>query len=137
MVHHGRVSVPRTVGILLIDDQWVVRQGLRMLFQLEPGATVIGEAATALDGLSLAAALGPHVVVMDVEMPGMDGITATSLLMDKQPRCMVIVLTIHNDPVTRARALAAGAWAFVEKERPAELQVALRRAIDSIDTVTQ
>jgi DNA-binding NarL/FixJ family response regulator len=127
----------RTLGVLLIDDQWVVRQGLRLLFQLEPEATIIGEAASALEGLSLAAALRPHVVVMDVEMPGMDGITATSLLMGKQPRCMVIVLTIHGDPVTRARALAAGAWAFIEKERPAELQVALRRAIDSIHTATQ
>ena len=137
MVHERRDNVLRAVGVLLIDDQLAVRQGLRLLFQLDPQATVIGEAATALEGLSLAAALRPDVVVMDVEMPGMDGITATDLLMGAQPRCMVIVLTIHGDPNTRARATAAGAWAFVEKQRPEELQMALRRAMDSIETATR
>ena len=52
---------------------------------------------------------------MDVAMPGMDGITATTLSMGRQPACTVIILTMHGDPGTRARALEAGAWAFVEK----------------------
>jgi len=70
---------------------------------------------------------------MDVAMPGMDGITATTLSMGRQPACTVIILTMHGDPGTRARVLEAGAWAFVEKGRPEERRVAFRQAVASVD----
>jgi DNA-binding NarL/FixJ family response regulator len=120
----------RSLRILLVDDQPMVRQGLRILFGLEPGAAVVGEAGSAAQGLALAASLKPDLVIMDVEMPHMDGITATGLLMATLPDCLVIILSIHGDAATRSRAMAAGAWAFVEKGQPDDLQVAFRRARD-------
>jgi DNA-binding NarL/FixJ family response regulator len=136
MVHHRRDTVGKTVGVLLVDDQPAIRQGLRLLFQLEPGVAVVGEAGTAIEGLSLVADLRPDVVIMDVAMPGMDGITATTLLMGRHPACAVIILTMYGDPAVRARALEAGARAFVEKDRPEELRVAFRQAVASMDLAT-
>jgi DNA-binding NarL/FixJ family response regulator len=119
----------REVNLLLIDDQPAVRHGLRMLCQLEPGVVVIGEAGTALEGLALAEIHKPDVVIMDVEMPGLDGIAATSALIAKHSTCVVIILTIHDDSFTRTRAMAAGAWAFVQKGRPEDLQNTFRQAL--------
>ena len=129
-------TVGKTVGVLLVDDQPAIREGLRLLFQLESGVVVVGEARTAVEGLSLAADLRPDVVIMDVAMPGMDGITATTLLMGRQPACAVIILTVHGDPGVQARALEAGARAFVEKGRPEELRVAFRQTVASMDQAT-
>lgn len=137
MTQHLRGDAHQSVRVLLIDDQVAVRHGLRLLFQLEPEVMIIGEAGTAVEGLSLAVDLQPDVVVMDVEMPGMDGITATGLLLGRQPKCRVIILTIHGDSGTRARALAAGAAAFVEKGLPEQLRVAFRQAISSRGTTIQ
>ena len=125
---HAKTDGRSEVRILLVDDQPEVRCGLRMILQLEAGAVVIGEAGTATEALMLAAALKPHLVIMDVEMPGLDGIAATERLLGMRPECLIIILTIHNRPDIKARAFAAGAWAFVEKGRPEDMRTAFRRA---------
>ncbi len=104
------------IKILLVDDQFTVRQGLKMRFALEADMTVVGEAANGAEALDVAAQLKPDVVVMDVEMPQMDGITATHQLHHVLPQARVVVLSIHGDADTRARAQAAGASAFIEKQ---------------------
>jgi DNA-binding NarL/FixJ family response regulator len=127
MPPHLGTGTPKDVGILLVDDHAAVRQGLRMLFQQEPAAAVIGEASTGAEALALAGNLKPDVVIMDVEMPGMDGIEATALLVAMLPQVAVIILTMHGTSDKRARALAAGARAFVDKSQPEEVGVAFRQ----------
>jgi len=103
------------IRVLLVDDQPAVLHGLRVRFQLEPDMQVVGEASTGSEALTLAQALTPNVVLMDIEMPGMDGIEATAALHTVVPQSAVVILSIHTDRQTRIRAQAAGAIAFVEK----------------------
>jgi len=132
MIPHLSIGTQRDVGILLVDDQPAVRQGLRLLLQLEPAAAVIGEAGTGTEALALARDLKPDVVFMDIAMPGMDGIETMALLVAMLPQVAVIILTMYGTSDTRARALAAGARAFVEKGRPEEVEVAFRQVSDSL-----
>jgi CheY-like chemotaxis protein len=103
------------IRLVLVDDQATVRQGLRMRLLLEPDIIVVGEASSGKEALALVQQLYPDVVLMDVEMPDMDGITATTALCNIVPHCVTVILSIHSDNVTRARAKTAGAKAFVEK----------------------
>lgn len=127
-------NTPKAVKVLLVDDQQYVRTGLRLLLQLEPGTTVIGEAGNGAEAMALAGSLHPDLIIMDVEMPGLDGITSAHRCVDLLPGCVVIMLSIHSRPEMRERALAAGAWAFVEKGKPQELRDTLRRAIGALDS---
>ena len=102
--------------VLLVDDQVSVRRGLRMRLALEPDLSIVGEAPDGATAIQLVAALRPDVVLMDIEMPGMDGITAAAALRAVAPECAVVMLSLHGDRATRARAEAAGAVAFVEKQ---------------------
>lgn len=115
------------INILLVDDQAAVRVGLRMRLALEPDLHVVGEAGNGLEALHAVQALTPDVVVMDVEMPQMDGISATQMLRDLTPQVGVVMLSIHGDAETRERAEAAGAVAFVEKQGPDMLLLAAIR----------
>jgi DNA-binding NarL/FixJ family response regulator len=101
--------------ILLVDDQGSVRQGLRMRLALEADMEVVGEASDGVEALFTAKRLTPDIVVMDVEMPHMDGITATRQLREAMPQIAVIMLSIHGDRDARESAREAGAVAFVEK----------------------
>lgn len=103
------------IRVLLVDDEPVVRRGLRARFQLEPDIEVVGEAINGAEALTLAQTLLPDVVLMDVQMPELDGIAATQALRALVPRCAVVVLSIHDDALSREQARAAGAVAFVQK----------------------
>lgn len=108
------------IDILLVDDQPTVRKGLRMRLALEPDVQVVGEAGDGVEAVRLAATLRPNVVVMDVEMPGMDGLAATRVLHTAVPESAVVILTLHDDATTRQRAQDAGAAAFVGKHQAAD-----------------
>ena len=117
------------IRLLLVDDQPAVRRGLRIRLHLEPDIQIVGEASTGGEALSMVQALSPDVVLMDVEMPEMDGIEATAALRMADPRSAVVILSIHDDMQTRARAQAAGAVAFVEKRGATDrLLAAIRQA---------
>jgi DNA-binding NarL/FixJ family response regulator len=117
------------IRLLVVDDHAIVRRALRERLQLEPDLEVVGEAGTGREALDLAQSLAPDVVLMDVEMPQMDGIQATVELHQLMPGCAVVILSIHDDAQTRVRALAAGAVAFVEKRGATQtLLAAVRRA---------
>ena len=117
------------IRVLLVDDQSVVRRGLRIRFHLEPDLEVVGEASTGSEALTLALTLSPDVVLMDIEMPEMDGIEATAALSRVVPQSVVVILSIYDDAQTRERAQAAGAVAFVEKRGATEtLLSAIRQA---------
>ncbi len=122
------------IRVLLVDDQAVVRLALRARFQLEPDLEVVGEASTGSEALLLAQTLTPDVVLMDIEMPEMDGIEATAILRKAVPQSAVVTLSIYDDEQARGRAKAAGAFAFVEKRGSTDnLLIAIRQAAGQVE----
>lgn len=119
----------KTIRLLLVDDEPAIRRGLRMRLALESDVEVVGEAADGAAALKQVQRLAPEVVLMDVEMPGLDGIAATSELRASASGPAVVMLSMHDDAATVARALAAGAAAFVAKHSiDSALLTAIRRA---------
>ncbi|BCL17356.1 response regulator transcription factor [Micromonospora sagamiensis] len=117
------------IRVLLVDDQQLIRAGLRMLCDAQPDIEVVGEAGNGRDAVSLAARLVPDVVVMDLRMPGVDGITATSRILADRPGTRVLVLTTFGDDDHLYPALTAGACGFLLKDAPpTELLDGIRRA---------
>ena len=104
------------IRLLLVDDEARVRQGLRMCMAGEPDFEVIGEAAEGEAAVALAGQLQPDVVVLDVHMPGLDGIEATRELTVSEPSVRVVILSLQDDTGTRREAMASGAAAFVGKQ---------------------
>jgi DNA-binding NarL/FixJ family response regulator len=119
----------RTIRVLLVDDRSAVRTGLRIWLSLEPDLEVVGEGSNGSEAISLTQALCPDVVLMDVEMPHMDGISATAALRSLAPQSVVVILTLHDDAATRTRAREAGAGAFVAKHRMEETLLAEIRRV--------
>jgi DNA-binding NarL/FixJ family response regulator len=105
-----------TIHVILADDQPLIRAGLRMLIEQTPGIDVAGEAATGTEAVQLASDTGADVVVMDIRMPGMDGIEATRLITAGGIRARVLVLTTFDDDDYVYGALRAGASGFLVKD---------------------
>ena len=115
------------IRVLLVDDQPAVRRGLGIRLQLEPDIQIVGEASTGREALSKVQALSPDVVLMDIEMPEMNGIEATAALRATASTSAVVMLSIHDNPQTRGRARTAGAVAFVEKSGATETLLSVIR----------
>jgi len=105
----------RTIRVLIADDHPVVRRGIRALLGSLPGVEVVGEAASGADALREAQLTRPDVVVMDVQMPGMDGVEATRRLAVTLPDLPVLVLTMFEDDDTVFAAMRAGARGYLLK----------------------
>ena len=103
------------IMIVIVDDQPAVREGLRMRLGLEADMQIVGEARDGNEALDLVPRLRPDVLIMDMEMPLMDGLAATQSLRSLAPETQVIILTIHDDETSRKRAREAGATGFVSK----------------------
>jgi len=117
------------IRVLLVDDQHLVRAGLRMLCDSAPDLEVVGEADNGRDAVRLAEQAHPDVVVMDLNMPGVDGITATGRILAQRPSTRVMVLTTFGDDDHLYPALTAGACGFLLKDAaPTELLDGIRRA---------
>ena len=116
----------RALRVLIVDDVPQVRQELRGLLQLTSELEVVGEAANGLEAISQAEALRPDVVVMDLEMPVMDGYEAARQIKTRRLACRVVALTIHAGEAERQQALQAGMADVVVKGAPLEV---LLRAI--------
>jgi len=117
------------IRVLIADDHGVVRAGLRALLIAEPDLQVIGEAADGEEAVRLAVRRQPDVVVMDISMPGPDGIEATRALAEQAPGVGVLLLTVHEDPALLREALRAGAAGYVIKRAvESELINAIRAA---------
>ena len=117
------------IRVLLVDDQHLIRAGLRMLCDAQPDIEVVGEADNGREAIALAGRLLPDVVVMDLRMPGVDGITATSRILADRPATRVLVLTTFGDDDHLYPALTAGACGFLLKDAPpTELLDGIRRA---------
>ncbi|BBH63984.1 DNA-binding response regulator [Actinoplanes sp. OR16] len=117
------------IRILLVDDHPVVRMGLRGMLDAEPGLTVIGEASSGTEGVARAVALQPDIVLMDLRMPGGDGVEATGRILAEAPGVRVMVLTTYESDRDILRAIEAGASGYLLKDAsPAELADAVRAA---------
>jgi len=101
--------------ILLVDDHDLVRQGLRSMLDTQPGWAVCGEAGTGHEGVTLAQQLRPDIVVMDIHMPGMDGLQATREILAINPQIEVLILTLDETEEILRAATAAGARGIVMK----------------------
>ncbi|MFS2280314.1 response regulator transcription factor [Microbacterium sp. OR21] len=116
------------IRLLLVDDQALIRGAMAALLELEGDMTVLGTGADGTDAVRLAAELRPHVCLMDIQMPGMDGIEATRAVRAACPGTRVLIVTTFARPGYLRSALDAGAAGFVAKDAPAEqLADAVRR----------
>ena len=121
--------MPDPITVLLVDDHSVVRLGLKAFFNTLTDIQVVGEAATGAEAVSLAQQLAPDVVLMDLIMPGMDGVEATRQLKRISPRTQVIVVTSYHEDEHIFPAIRAGALSYVLKDiDPDDLADAIRRA---------
>lgn len=117
------------ITVLLVDDHSVVRMGLKAYFATLPDIQVIGEASSGDEAVQLAAQYAPDVVVMDLIMPGTDGVEATRKVKKTSPRTQVIVLTSYHDDEHIFPAIRAGALSYLLKDiDPDDLADAIRRA---------
>jgi len=116
-----------SISVLLADDQPLLRRGFRMILEAEPDMIVVGEAGDGEEAADLARRHGPDVVLMDIRMPGTDGIEATRCITASDARVRVLVLTTFDLDEYAFGALRAGASGFLLKDvRPAELVAAIR-----------
>jgi DNA-binding NarL/FixJ family response regulator len=125
----GRPEEPAPIRVLIADDQRVVRDGLSMLVGLIDGVEVVGAASDGAEAVRLAEAHHPDVVLMDLRMPGVDGIAATTDLRERVPAARVLVLTTYAEQDAIVPALQAGARGYLTKDASAEQIEAAIRAV--------
>lgn len=104
------------IRVLIADDHLIVRQGLRLILETEDDIELIGEASDGAEALARCAELRPAVVLMDLRMPGMDGLTAIERLRVEQPEIAVVILTTYNEDALMLRGLRAGARGYLLKD---------------------
>jgi DNA-binding NarL/FixJ family response regulator len=124
-----------TIHVILADDQPLIRAGLRMLITQTPDIDVAGEAGTGAEAVALARDTGADVVVMDIRMPGMDGIEATQLITAGDTQARVLVLTTFDDDDYVYGALRAGASGFLVKDMALEDILAAIRVVAAGDAM--
>ena len=108
------------IRILAADDHLIIRQGLRLILETEDGFEMVGEASDGAEAIRLCAELHPDVILMDLRMPGMDGLTAIERLHVEQPGIAVVILTTFNEDDLMMRGLRAGAKGYLLKDTDRE-----------------
>lgn len=118
-----------TLRVLIADDHPMFRDGIRTLLEATPNTEVVGEATTGEEAILLAAQFHPDLILMDVQMPGVNGIEATRRIAASQPQIRVLVVTMFEDDASVFTAMRAGARGYVLKDATKE---ELRRAIQAV-----
>jgi DNA-binding NarL/FixJ family response regulator len=116
--HSASVPENALIRVLIVDDMPQVRQDLRVLLQLSNEIEVVGEAADGQEAIRQAELLNPDVVIMDLEMPIMDGFQATSQIKERKLAKRIVVLSVHSDLEVINKAVLAGADDFIQKGSP-------------------
>jgi DNA-binding NarL/FixJ family response regulator len=119
----------REITCLIVDDHEVVREGLRLALSRAPHIRVIGEASDGESAVTLVERRRPDVVIMDVRMPGMDGLAATKVLTERMPDVSVLIFTAYSERSLLSRGLESGAKGYILKEAPHQT---LLRAIEKV-----
>lgn len=123
-------SINKPVRVILADDHTLVRAGIRALLEKLPEVEVLGEAGDGREVLNLVKTHRPDVVLMDISMPGLNGLEATARMANEFPEVRVIILSMHNNEEYYWRALKAGAAGYLlKKSATAELETALQRVV--------
>jgi DNA-binding NarL/FixJ family response regulator len=123
------LPVPEEITCLIADDHEVVREGLRLSLSRSPHVRVIGEASDGASAIAIAERRKPNVVIMDVRMPGMDGLEATKILSERLPATNVLIFTAYGERSLLGRGLESGAKGYILKEAP---HSTLLRAIEKV-----
>ncbi len=123
------------IRVLIADDHPLVRSGMRALLMAAEGLEVVGEAATGEEAVALATTVQPDVVVMDLRMPGINGIEATRRILQTNPQIRILVVTLFEDDDSVFAALRAGARGYVLKEANEEEVLRAIRAVSSGDAI--
>jgi DNA-binding NarL/FixJ family response regulator len=127
-----------TKRLILADDHHLLRRGFKSLLSGEPDLEVVGEASTGLQAIEMCRGLEPDLILMDVRMPEMDGITATRKIKAEQPDVGVLMVTMHENPDYLLEALDAGAAGYVLKDAPAaRLISAVHRTLNGESPLNQ
>lgn len=124
-----------TIRVLVADDHLIVRQGLRLILETEDSFELVGEAQDGAQAVQLANKLKPDVVLMDLRMPGMDGLAAIERLQTEQPQVAVVILTTFNEDDLMLRGLRAGAKGYLLKDTSRESLFAAIRAAAQGETL--
>lgn len=122
-----------SIRILIVDDHGVIRGGLRAILEDEPGIEVVGEAIDGEEALHLASELGPDIVLLDIAMPGIDGIECTRRMKKMYPQIQVLILTVYEDEILLREAIRAGASGYVIKRAAEEELIAGIQAVSRGD----
>jgi DNA-binding NarL/FixJ family response regulator len=117
------------ITCLIVDDHEVVREGLRLALSRAPNIRVIGEAADGETAVALVERRKPDVVIMDIRMPGVDGLEATKAITERDPKAKVLIFTAYSERMLLSRGLESGAKGYILKEAPHET---LLRAIEKV-----
>lgn len=117
------------IRVLLVDDQKLIRHGLKVLLEGEPDLHVVGEAESGQSAIERVEALQPDVVLMDIHMPVMDGVTATRVIGERFPGVKVLMLTTFDEDEYVAEALRCGAMGYLLKDMPSEELAAAIRTV--------
>jgi len=105
-----------TIRVLIADDHLIVREGLSLILETEPGFDLVGEASDGAEAIQLATNLQPDVILMDLRMPRVDGLTAIDQLSKDQPQIAIVILTTFNEDELMRRGLQAGARGYLLKD---------------------
>ncbi|GAF26712.1 DNA-binding response regulator [Moorella thermoacetica] len=108
------------ITILIADDHSLVREGIRKILELEPDLQVVGEAATGQEAIEMTRRYQPQVIIMDINMPGLNGIEATKVIRQEWPQIAILALTIHDDEEYIIELLRSGVSGYVLKDISAE-----------------
>src|SRR6266852_2208973 len=114
------IPPPQSIRVLIVDDHGIVRAGLRMLLESQPGITVVGEAATCAEALALATGAQPDVIVLDLDLGGENAVESIPALLQAAREARILVLTGVRDPEAHRQAIRQGAMGLVLKEKAAE-----------------
>lgn len=124
-----RLPVPTPLGLLLVDDHALIREGLRVVLESNGEMKVVGEAASGLAAIEEFRKVRPDVTLLDIAMPGMDGLAACRRILAEHPDARILILTVHGEEQFFFEALRAGAQGYVLKRSTGE---ELRRAIRAV-----
>lgn len=124
---------PSDISILIVEDQTLMRQGLKTILDLEPGMRVVGEAKDGAEGVREALRLRPDVILMDVQMPVMNGVDAIRAIIGAWPQARVIVLTTFDRDDYVFQSIRAGAMGYLLKDAPADTLIQTIRRVHAGD----